>query len=177
MTADMDVEALPAHVYCKEESAYFTMTKELMPLAESCIEDFFKFLIEVLALRHATWRTPVNKMLNAFLLDRKHAYEMKADVELWCKFRNGAVKCPQGYLVYKNESRRWERAYVITNNGNVFAFSRHGEEALEQTIMQAIKNGTPIPDLKKAHPTPEERKMIAAAVGTVNPTLALVFLP
>jgi hypothetical protein len=116
-------------------------------------------------------------MLNAFLTDRKLADQMVADAELWINFLRAALKCPQGYLVYKDRSMGWERGYLITETGEVYVFSRKGENVLAETVMLAVKQGVPVTGLRKEHLIDSERVKLSKAVGSVNATMPLLLLP
>jgi len=173
----LNIESLPPNVYCKEENVWLTLNKELFDLAKQQTDDFFKFTKKIVEMHELSYRVNIGETLKAFLINRELADKMVADAELWINFLRAALKCPQGYLVYKDVSRRWERGYLITHTGEVYVFSRKGQDSLVETVMLAVKQGVPITNLRKERLTDDERVRLSKAVGSVNATMPLLLLP
>jgi len=173
----LNIESLPPNVYCKEEYVWLTLNKEFFDLAKQQTDDFFKFTKKIVEMHELSYRVNTGETLKAFLTNRELADKMVADAELWINFLRAALKCPQGYLAYKDVSRRWERGYLITHTGEVYVFSRKGQDSLVETVMLAVKQGVPITNLRKERLTDDERVRLSKAVGSVNATMPLLLLP
>jgi len=173
----LNIESLHPNVYCREESVWLILNKELFDLAKQQADEFFKFTKKIVEMHALSYRVNTSETLKAFLINRELADKMVADAELWINFLRAALKCPQGYLAYKDRSMGWERGYLITQNGEVYVFSRKGEDSLVETVMLAVKQGVFITNLRKERLTNDERVELSKAVGSVNAAMPLLLLP
>jgi len=173
----LNIESLPPNVYCKEENVWLTLNQGLFDLAKQQTNEFFRFTKKIVEMHEISYRVNTGETLKAFLTNRELADKMVADAELWINFLCAALKCPQGYLAYKDVSRRWERGYLITHTGEVYVFSRKGQDSLVETVMLAVKQGMPITNLRRERLTDDERVRLSKAVGSINATMPLLLLP
>ena len=171
-----NVKRLPVNFYCSEAGVRCRLEPEALKTVKQDVTTFFAFVDKTAELRRATSWTAMDAIISTFFSDRKRAYEMLDNAELWRRFLQSAVQCPQGYLCFNasNHGQCW--GYLITFKGEVRVFSRR-EEVVQETVERAVKHGAPITGLHAcAALTVLERKKLAKAVGTLNPAVALLLL-
>ena len=174
-TTNMDVKALPPNVYCKEERTYYHLDVHKIDMVKTCLDEFFTFTKKLMDLRQTTFVFGTHTVLEAFFTDRKRSYRLLKVMDRYGRFRRSAVKCPQGYLLYKGRGRGWIYGRLVSFTGEVFTFARRSELAMLDTVEKALK-GRPIERLRREYPTKKEMNKIAARVGTLDPALALVLV-
>ena len=171
-----NTDALPPNVYCKEDNLHYILDEETMEAFLANPKLFFKTLTQLRSMcTKGLYRT--RDMLKAFVTDRKEYERLLSDAKIYEKFLTEALKCPQGYIFYKDSDRGWSYGYLVTPQGDVYHFVRRGENKLHDLVMHVFKNQAEIANLTREYPTQSELKAIVRHIGPSDSALALVLLP
>lgn len=175
-STEENIDALPLNVYCKEEWVSEKFDKRMMDAFSARPKEFFDVFAKAESLRtnyvYSAW-----SILVTFVEGRESYGRILADAETYHQFVTGSLKCPQGYIFYKDTNRGWCYAYLVTKEGDVYQFAKRGEHELHNFVMSLVKGETSIRNLKKQCPTREDFQDIAKHVSQVDAALVLVLLP
>jgi len=171
-----DLKHLPPNVYCAEENVWYTMDKATIAQASTDLDSFFNEINRITKVKnHDTYSE--HTLLKAFFENPESYHKLIADAETYAKFFTSALECPEGYLVYKDETRGWHYGYLITRKGDIFRFARRGCMEQHHTVMAAVDEGVKISNLRREYPTQSEMAIIAKNIGNVDAALSLALLP